>query len=58
MKGRRDLTNLIQKQRAPVRHFKTPLAQSHGAGEGSALMPEEFRFQHGLRERGAVQPDI
>jgi hypothetical protein len=58
LKGRRDLPDLIQKQRAAVGHLEAPLAQSDRAGKRSALVAEELRLQHRLRQRRAVQADI
>ncbi len=41
------LADFIEKVRAAVRQFKAPLAPQHGAGEGSFLVPKQFRcHQH------------
>ena len=57
LEGRRDLADLVEKQRAAVRKFETTLAHGDGAGEGAFLMTEEFRFEHAFRQRGAVELD-
>ena len=48
------LADFVQKQRAAVGQLECALAVTIGSSEGSFDMAEEFRFQEGLRQRGAV----
>ena len=48
------LADFVQKQRAAVSQLERSWAVAIGSGEGSFDMAEEFRFQEGLRQRGAV----
>src|SRR5438128_1826761 len=52
--GRRDLADLIQEERAAVGLFELSPLLRHGPGKGATLVPEELRFQKGLRQRAAI----
>jgi hypothetical protein len=58
LKGRRDVADFVEKERAAVGHFEAALARRHGAGEGALLMPEEFRLEQILGQRSAVEADV
>ena len=45
---------LVEEQRPPVRLFKAPLARTRGTRKRPCLMPEQFRFDQGFRQGGAV----
>jgi len=45
LKGRRDLADFVEEQRAAVGHFEAALARTHGAGKGTLLVAEEFRLE-------------
>ena len=46
--------NLIEKQRATVRHLDAARLHSVGAGEGSFFVAEKFAFEQGPRNRRAI----
>ena len=50
----RQLTNLIQEQGAAISSFHQPFAVGVGTGEGAFLMAEQFGFDQGFRNGGAV----
>src|SRR5207245_8304766 len=52
--GRRDLADLIQEERAAVGLLELSLLLHRGPGKGAPLVPEELRFQQGLRQRAAI----
>jgi hypothetical protein len=58
LKGRRDVADFVEKERAAVGHFEAALARRHGAGEGALLVPEEFRLEQVLGQRSAVEADV
>lgn len=41
----RHVSDLVQEDRAPVRHFQFALLQAVCAGEGASFMPEELVLQ-------------
>ena len=49
--------DLVEEDRAPVRRLEPPHAIAVGAGEASARVPEEFRFEEGVGDRRAVHRD-
>jgi hypothetical protein len=49
LEGRRDVADLVEEQRAAVRHLEAALAVAHGAGEGALLVAEEFALQQRSR---------
>src|SRR5262245_50976824 len=53
----RQLSDLVQKERAAVSLLESPFAARHGAGESAALVAEQFRSQQGVRNGGAVEFD-
>src|SRR5215813_4308599 len=53
----RQLSDLVQKERAAVSLLEPPFATRHGAGESAALVTEQFRSQQGVRNGGAVEFD-
>ena len=54
---RRQLSDLVQKERAAVGLLESSFAARHGAGESAALVTEQFRSQQGVRNSGAVEFD-
>jgi hypothetical protein len=52
-----NVADLIQKERAFVRHLETSDALRHGAGERATLVTEEFAFKQSERDRSAVDFD-
>src|SRR5262245_45628885 len=54
---RRQLSDLVQKERAAVRLLEAPLAPLDRAGERAALVAEEFRGQQRLGDGRAVELD-
>src|SRR5437879_3555985 len=57
LRGERQLTDLVQEQRAPCSRLERTLAEHVRAGEGAALVPEQLVFDQALRKRAAVQGD-
>lgn len=57
LRRRCHLAHFIQKQRAAGGLFELPGFALHRAGEGSALVAEELRFEELLGQRGAVERD-
>ena len=51
----RDLADLVQKERAPVRQLEAANALAHGPCKGPTLVPEEFAFEQARGNGGAVQ---
>ena len=51
---RRNLADFIQEERAVTRDFKQTGFVAHGSREGTANVPEEFRLEQRLGQRGAV----
>ena len=51
------LAELIEKQRALVRHLEDPFPSSDGAGEGAPLMSKELTLQQMFGESPAVHGD-
>src|SRR4051812_9488796 len=49
--------DLVEEQRALVCLFEPPLSGANGAGERTANMTEQFRFEQRFRNRAAVQRD-
>jgi hypothetical protein len=58
LKGRRDVADFVKKERAAVGHFEAALARVDGAGEGALLVPEKFRLQQVLGQRGTVEAHV
>src|ERR1051325_1088127 len=54
---RRHLANLVEEQRAALRHFEQTLFVERRAGERALLVAEQLRFDQILRDRGAVDLD-
>jgi hypothetical protein len=52
--GKREIAHLIEEERPPFRRLEGPDPPFRGAGERTLLMPEEFAFQDGHRQRRAV----
>ena len=50
----RHVSDLVQEDRASIRHLQFALLQAIRAGEGSAFMPEEFVFEQRFREGDTV----
>ncbi len=50
----RQVADLIEKQGAGVGQLKPSFAACDGAGERTFFMTEEFRFEQGLGQRGAI----
>ena len=57
LRSRRHLAGLVQKQRAFVGGLEQTLAGAVGAGERAALVAEQFAFEQGLGEGGAIDRD-
>ena len=53
---RRQVTDLVQEDRAAVGQLEAPLPHPHGAGERAFLMAEQLAFDERRRKRGAVDP--
>ncbi len=53
----RHLAHLVEKEAPPVGLAELPLLPPVGAGEGPLLVAEELRFEKGLGDRRAVEPD-
>ena len=51
------LSHLVEKERAAVRELETAGAPGGRAGEGAPLVPEQFRFHEGRRQRRAIDDD-
>src|SRR4029077_21082612 len=51
------LSDFIQKERAPVGRFESPDSPLNGAREGALLMAEELRGDERRGNRGAVDAD-
>jgi len=51
---RRDLPDLVEKQRAPVGLDEPPVVALGRASEGPLFVPEQLRLEDRLRQRGAV----
>src|SRR6476660_6615258 len=51
----RNVSHLVQKQRALVRHLETARLLTDCAGESSLLVAEQFAFQEARRNRSAVE---
>ena len=54
LRARRELADLVEKQRAAVRFLEQAGALAHRAGERAARVAEELRFEQVVGERGAV----
>ena len=54
LRGDRHLANLVQQQRSFLRQFETTRPTLHRAGESTFFVPEDFAFNQGFRNRGAV----
>src|SRR5439155_5532883 len=50
----RQLADLVEKQRPPMRQLELAGLSRRGAGKGALLVSEEFRLQQRFRNRGAV----
>src|SRR5207244_13601331 len=57
LRGERQLTDLVQEQRAPCSRLERTLAEHVRTGEGAALVPDQLVFDQALRKRAAVQGD-
>jgi hypothetical protein len=57
LEGRRQLRELIQIDRAPVRRLELPVLTPVRTGEGAPLVPEELGLEQPQRDRGAVDLD-
>src|SRR2546430_2267002 len=57
LRGQRRLADFVQKQRAARGCLERALAEHIGAGEGTALVPEQLVFDQALGERAAVEGD-
>ncbi len=57
LNGRRNLADLVEKQRAAVGQFEAALAVGGGAGERAFHVAEEFAFNEIFGQRGAVGLD-
>ncbi len=55
--GQRQLTHFIQEQGAAIGQFELAPALVQRAGKGAAHMPEQFAFDQGLGQGGAVEAD-
>ena len=55
--GHRERVDLVEKDRAAVGLLEEALLGADGPGEGSLHVPEELRFQQGLRQGAAVHGD-
>src|SRR5207237_1371549 len=51
------IADLVDEERSSVGVLKEALVGGDSTGEGSALVPEEGRFEQVLRHRGAVEDD-
>ncbi len=54
---RRQVTDLVEENRAAVGQLEPSLAHPHGAGERAFLVTEQLAFHQRRWERGAVDPD-
>src|SRR5579863_5026336 len=52
-----DRRNLVEKNRALVRHFEKPLLRGDGTGERAFHVPEELRLQQIDRNRSGIYGD-
>jgi hypothetical protein len=52
-----DLGDLIQKHGPAVPQFKPPRFGGDGTGKRPFFVPEEFRLQEGVGDRGAIHLD-
>ena len=57
LEGRRQLRELIQIDRAPVRRLELSVLPPVGTGEGAPLVPEELGLEQAQRDRSAVDLD-
>ena len=57
LRARRDLTDLVEEERAPTREFEASDPSLGGPGERAFLMTEEFALEQGLGERPDVHRD-
>src|SRR5690606_37712374 len=57
LRGRRELADLVEEERAAVRELDLPAHATIGAREGAALVSEELALDELARERGAVDGD-
>src|SRR5690606_29970349 len=55
--ARRDLAQLVEEERAPIREFEAPELAADRPGERALLMSEELALQQGLGDGGAVDGD-
>src|SRR5215469_893386 len=53
-----DIPDLIQKERAPVRQFKSAFSLDQSSSERPLLMTEQFAFEQSRGNGGAVHPHI
>jgi hypothetical protein len=54
---RRHVADFVEKQRAAVGLLEAPPARGGGAGEGAALVAEQFGFEQVLGDGGRVEGD-
>jgi hypothetical protein len=57
LEGQRQLRQLVQVDRAPVRVLELPVLAPVRAGKGAPLVPEELGLEQTQRDRGAVDLD-
>ena len=57
LQAQRQLTNLVEEERATVRLLKEPVVGAGRVGEGPANVTEELAFEEVLRDRSAVHRD-
>ncbi len=57
LRRERELSDLVEEHRAPLRRLEAADPRRHRAGEGSARMSEELRLEQILGERRAVDDD-
>src|SRR6266478_5202255 len=57
LEGERQVADLVEEERTPVRLHEEPPARRVRVGEGAARVPEELALEQRLRERDAVDGD-
>ena len=57
LKVEREVPDLVEQDRPPVRLLEASRARAHGAREGAALVAEELALDQPARDRGAVHLD-
>jgi hypothetical protein len=55
--GKRNIRDLVQKKRAPMRQFEAADPIGSGVGESSFYVAEQFTFKDSLRQAASIYRD-